>query len=70
MGRTFIEEAGRRVDLVQDYKLKPCSRSRHPLTILSLGWCNQAWVLKNSFGSLIRVKSGDQKCLEIREDRL
>ena len=31
---------------------------------------NQQWLLKNSFWSLIRVKSGDQKCLEIREDRL
>jgi hypothetical protein len=27
-------------------------------------------LLKNYFWSLIRVKSGDQKCLEIREDRL
>src|SRR5271155_939497 len=32
--------------------------------------CKQAWLLKNSFWSLIRVKSGDQKCLGIREDRL
>jgi hypothetical protein len=28
------------------------------------------WLLKNSYWSLIRVKSDDQKCLEIREDRL
>jgi hypothetical protein len=35
--------------------------------------CNlryRLWLLKNSFWSLIRVESGDQKCLEIREDRL
>jgi hypothetical protein len=31
---------------------------------------NQAWLLKNSLSPLIRVESGDQKCLEIREDRL
>jgi hypothetical protein len=28
------------------------------------------WLLKNSFWLVIRVKSGDQKCLEIREGRL
>jgi hypothetical protein len=33
-------------------------------------WREQAWLLKNSFWSVIRVKLGDQKCLEIREDRL
>ena len=32
--------------------------------------CNRLWLLKNSFRSVIRVKTGDQKCLEVREDRL
>ena len=32
--------------------------------------CNRLWLLKNSSWSVIRVKSGDQKCLEIRKDRL
>jgi hypothetical protein len=31
---------------------------------------NRLWLLKNSSWSLVWVKSGDQKCLEIREDRL
>jgi hypothetical protein len=33
-------------------------------------WGEPQWLLKNSFWSLFRMKSGDQKCLEIREDRL